>query len=729
MADQLVIKVSGNIKEYQKSLKQIKDKTKNLEDQLSSIAKKSTIAFVGLAAAVTGVVTAAAKIETMTTQFEVLTGSVGKAKKIVQDLQKFSAKTPFQLKGLAKASQQLLGFGFQADEIIPKLQEIGDVASAIGKPVEEVGFIFGQVAAAGKLTGERLLQFQERAIPIGPAIAKTMGVAEESVRDLVSKGEVNFKIFEKAFASLSKKGGFAFQGMIKQSETLEGRISTLKDNFNLLAADIGKELLPTFKSLATAATGGLQFLKENPKFAKLAANILLIGTVAAGTIAAVSTMGLAILKVSAIVGALSAAFLPATLAASGFWVALTGPIGIAVAGIAAVTAAVAGLYLALGKGEEASESISELQGKLSELRKERDKLNKTTQESIDLDKGVVDFSGDVTHTVSEVINQKSKEIKNTEKLVEAKNAEIERIEKLIEIKQKEADAVAESERKKLQAEKDAAAAKVAIEKEKLEKLRAERLRSQEEELGIALTKEEEDLERQILVDQLKNEQELNRINQLIKNEQDKEKRLGLIKKRADVVDQKRDDLRRKRLTKFQRFEETINSAKVQSTQRALGTISTLQSSENKKLVALGKAAALANITVSTAQGIAAAWALGPILGPILAPLVAIAGAAQAAQVSGVKLAKGGVFEGGVPGVDSIPATVQRRELVSPSQNFEEVIGSTRALREAKKSTEEMGSLAGRQEILIGFDGEEASQVLTARQNEDKALGISRVIAI
>jgi len=46
-----------------------------------------------------------------------------------------------------------------------------------------------------------LLQLQERAIPIGPALAKTLGIAEERVREFVSKGLVDFETLRKAFES------------------------------------------------------------------------------------------------------------------------------------------------------------------------------------------------------------------------------------------------------------------------------------------------------------------------------------------------------------------------------------------------------------------------------------------------------------------------------------------------------------------------------------------------
>jgi len=73
----------------------------------------------------------------------------------------------------------------------------------------------------------------------------------------------------------------------------------------------------------------------------------------------------------------------------------------------------------------------------------------------------------------------------------------------------------------------------------------------------------------------------------------------------------------------------------------LGSISTLMNSESKKMFEVGKVAAIAQATVSTAVGVMKAWELGPILGPILAPLVALAGAAQIAQIKKTKFQGGG----------------------------------------------------------------------------------------
>lgn len=213
------------------------------------------------------------EIETLSTQFEVLTGSASEANRIVQDLQQFAARTPFQFTDLAKATQRLLSFGFSTKEAKDNLVDLGDVAAASGANLSELSLIFGQVSAAGKLTGERLLQLEERAIPIGPALAKTLGVAEESVRDLVSKGKVDFATFEEAFKSLNEEGQFAFGGLEKASKTLSGRFSTLQDNIQLITAQFGQALSPSLKAITTATTEFIQLLGNTQAFQRFGQSV------------------------------------------------------------------------------------------------------------------------------------------------------------------------------------------------------------------------------------------------------------------------------------------------------------------------------------------------------------------------------------------------------------------------------------------------------------------------
>lgn len=292
--DQVKVELTLEDRKFLKSLKRATERIDNFGDEAEESIRKAGLAFSSFAGnlastavanafstfkdaaigAFKSVVNEAAKIETLEVKFKTLTGSIGASKRILQDLQEFAAKTPFQLPGIAEAASKLLAFGVESGNVVNKLEFLGDIAAASGADLGELTLIFGQVAAAGKLTGERLLQLQERAIPIGPALAKTMGVAESSIRDLVSKGKVDFATFEKAFQSLNKEGQFAFEGMIAQSKTFSGVMSTLNDNVTMVLADIGKELLPIIKAVSSNLlkllqnnrTAIIDFVKRGVKF-------------------------------------------------------------------------------------------------------------------------------------------------------------------------------------------------------------------------------------------------------------------------------------------------------------------------------------------------------------------------------------------------------------------------------------------------------------------------------
>ena len=219
----------------------------------------------GIVVALKKSIDAAAKLEVVQTRFEVLAGSSKKAEKHVRDLLEFSAKTPFQFEGLADASALLQAFDIHMDDSIGKLREIGDVAAATGKPIKSIATIYGQISVEGKLTWERLKQLGEGGVPVLRELAKHYGKSKKEVIAMTTAGEISSKVFQDVFAGMSKEGGFAFGGMEKQSETLTGKISTLKDRFQILFAEIGKRLLPTVKKVTTAFSEFIGKIIKNPE--------------------------------------------------------------------------------------------------------------------------------------------------------------------------------------------------------------------------------------------------------------------------------------------------------------------------------------------------------------------------------------------------------------------------------------------------------------------------------
>ena len=264
MADErIVIEIDADTGEVIKQFKKLSGKAKdsgkktgkNFSKGFSSGASKALDGIKGklisLGAVAAGVfatsvaIRAAADFEKIQTRLETLTGSAAAAGVVFDELKTLSASTPFQLGDIANASAKLISFGFSAGTVADQVKEIGEVAAGSGSELGELALIFGQVEAAGKLTGERLLQLQERAIPIGPAIAKSMGVAESSVRDLVKEGKVTADEFQKAFTSMTTDGGIFAGSLEKQSKTLAGVFSTLADNAKIFSSELGNALSPT----------------------------------------------------------------------------------------------------------------------------------------------------------------------------------------------------------------------------------------------------------------------------------------------------------------------------------------------------------------------------------------------------------------------------------------------------------------------------------------------------
>lgn len=626
--DKIIIEFDGDIKQLKAKLNASNKNVDSLKKKTESFGKtalKAGAAFGVITAGIAGLVNQARKIEDLSTQFRVLTGSAEDASKIVKDLQEFSAKTPFQLEGLAQASQQLLGFGFQTEEIIPKLQQIGDVASAVGRPIEEVGFIFGQVAAAGKLTGERLLQFQERAIPIGPAIAKTMGVAEESVRDLVSRGKVGFKEFEAAFASLSEEAGFAFEGMIKQSQTLSGVISTFQDNAGLLAAELGQELLPEIKDITIELT---KWLKTTKEFVTFLAKGKLGEQIADNEDLA------RIKKLNKLIGAADQERR---------------------ARIAAIN-----------KEYNASDAIRQ-QASDKELQRIEQRIFAYTNER-DIFKQALQQQNDL----KDEQDQKDKDRKNA-----AKEA---------------------AEEEFSQALQDAEARATILNEEEIARIEAQNQKKQMLK-DIANAKE--------LKAQGKHDQAIKKLEQTrLKNQ------IAISKASVNV-------------------ERAATQSKLDIAANAITLANTISQRESKAAFLASKVLALAQIEVNRglAQGaVFAQTALLPspantVQAARLTGLINTNAALSAAVVAAQTVqgfAQGGLVMGGVPGIDSVPAVLQQGEIVAPRQNFEEVIGSVRAQREANAIREE-GGAGSTQEITIGFR-DDAFEIIEANILERRELG-------
>lgn len=584
------------------------------------------------------------ELETLRTQFEVLTGSVGLANKAVQDLQEFAANTPFQFKDLAKAEQRLLSFGFTLEESQERLSDLGDVAAASGAGISELALIFGQVRAAGKLTGERLLQFQERAIPIGPALAKSLGVAESAVKDLVSQGKVDFDTFEDAFQSLNDTGEFAFEGMIKRSRTLEGRISTLKDNFELLQANIGSRLGPAFKALLSTVTIFIQRIQQSSAFNGF------LETLSARIPDAIQ---FAINAFSLIINTVLNTIKIFNLFRAGVTTAISTVIksfGVLIDGFIKVTEALGLGDTALGKSLKSIESFEEgVTGALdttaagfAETASNIDSAQKTVNAAIENGRKII------TAAYAEELEAAKAQAEGT---IEAETARVQAGKVLTEEELKQIEEKRQA-RLKLIEDIKAAEEELRISEE------ANRLFSQEQEQIFTESR------LIALEDYFTREQEAQIQAKLNAAQTEEEKQKIILD--AQIKGQK---LRLSEAQKEVKTQKQLDAEKVRNRQQTLALFSTLARSSSSELAAIGKAAALVQIAIDTQEAIAGAYAFGssiggPPLGVVFGGVAAAAQAQRASQVVGIQgFENGGIVPGTSFTGDNVAANVNSGEMI------------------------------------------------------------------
>lgn len=213
----------------------------NSFDKLKNVAIKA-ISAIGFGTLVKEGVEYNATVEQLQTSFEVMTGSVTKATDIVEKLKEIGAKTPFEFTGLAETTQLLMNYGFEAEDAIDKMQMLGDISQGSADKMNRIATAYGQMSSAGKVSLEDIKQMIEAGFNPLQEISQSTGESMASLYDRISKGTISIDEITASMERSTSAGGKYFQSMDKQSETFNGQMSTLKDNFSNILGSILKPL-------------------------------------------------------------------------------------------------------------------------------------------------------------------------------------------------------------------------------------------------------------------------------------------------------------------------------------------------------------------------------------------------------------------------------------------------------------------------------------------------------
>lgn len=226
-------------------MKNFGDSTRNTESSLAgSIAKGqilgnvlTTLASKALDAAVGFVQTGIeynAQIEKYTTGFTNMLGSAEAANEAIKAIQEDAARTPFDVASLTQANQLLISAGENAGYSRKVIMALGDAVSAAGGGNAELSRMAAnlqQIANVGKASAIDIKQFAYAGINIYQVLADYTGKSVQAIQNMT----VSYDLLSEALIAASEEGGRYYNAMDTQSQTMNGRVSTLKDNVSQLA--------------------------------------------------------------------------------------------------------------------------------------------------------------------------------------------------------------------------------------------------------------------------------------------------------------------------------------------------------------------------------------------------------------------------------------------------------------------------------------------------------------
>lgn len=170
-----------------------------------------------------------------------------------------AVKSPFQIKQLVSYVKQLAAYRIEGDKLYDTTKRLADVSAGLGVDMQRLILAYGQVKAAAYLRGTEVRQFTEAGINMyGELQAYFKEVKNEAyttaqIVDMISKRKVTFEDVEKVFERLTNKGGIFYNMQEIQAETLQGKISNLKDSIDIMLNSIGKANEATLKGAIDSA--------------------------------------------------------------------------------------------------------------------------------------------------------------------------------------------------------------------------------------------------------------------------------------------------------------------------------------------------------------------------------------------------------------------------------------------------------------------------------------------
>lgn len=159
--------------------------------------------------------------------------------------------TAYGYDSAASVAAQLMASGLDdVDQMANDLRAVAGAAAMTGRSYDDMGRIFAAVAGQGKLMGDQLLQFSNGGVNAAATIAEYLHKTEGEVRQMVSKGQIDFRTFADAMSyAFSKSAGEADKTFSGVTSNVRAQLSRIGQ---LFAEPYIKHMIPLFQKVKAA---------------------------------------------------------------------------------------------------------------------------------------------------------------------------------------------------------------------------------------------------------------------------------------------------------------------------------------------------------------------------------------------------------------------------------------------------------------------------------------------
>ncbi|MSS82481.1 tape measure protein [Acidaminococcus fermentans] len=230
------------------SLKQTKADTDALASAIGKI--KGMIAGAFTVGAITSLgkkaLEASANMEVLRQGLDFVLGSSEETDKLINGMRALGEQSAYDTNELIPLARQWVNMGDNAETAVGKMTKIVDLGSAFGLTSEQIGsatLALSQMAAAGKINGQDMLQLTNANIPAWKLLADHMGLSVAELRKMSEAGQLGEDAINELWNAIEErtKGATA-----RMNGTLMAAFSNLQESISNSMAGIGDIISKSF---------------------------------------------------------------------------------------------------------------------------------------------------------------------------------------------------------------------------------------------------------------------------------------------------------------------------------------------------------------------------------------------------------------------------------------------------------------------------------------------------